>query len=248
MANGKRWFPTHALAGFHPTANGSRTGSTERNGSNELRIANIAAATNKVVAFGTQAIFSSNSRWVAYSIGYSETQQDELRKDKKPVHNKLGLLNLATDEQTVVEDIESFAFSPTGTLLAMRRYAAEKKDPPTPVTPPDEEPPPPGATLIVRQLATSRDTTFGNVVEFAWQDLRLHGHLLAMTINAADDKTGNGVQLFDSETGTLRVLDSAALDYSGLAWRKESSDLAFLRSEEMTNTTAPSPWPWHGAI
>ena len=30
---------------------------------------------------------------------------------------------------------------------------------------------------------------------------------------------------------TLRVLDSAALDYSGLAWRKDSADLAFLRSK-----------------
>ena len=219
------------FGGLSPDGKWLAYGIDRANGSNELRIANIAAATNKVVAFGTQAVFSANSLWAAYCIGYSETQQDKLRKDKKPIHNKLGLLNLATGEQTVVEDIESFAFSPTGTLLAMRRYAPDKKDPPTPVTPPDEEPPPTGATLIVRQLATFRDTTFGNVVEFAWQDLRLHGHLLAMAINAADDKTGNGVQLFDSETGTLRVLDSAALDYSGLAWRKDSTDLAFLRSK-----------------
>jgi dienelactone hydrolase len=206
-------------------------GIVRANGSNELRVANITAGTNKLVAFGTQAVFSSDSLWAAYAIGYSETEQDKLRKDKKPIHNKLGLLNLATGEQTLVEDIESFAFSPAGTFIAMRRYAPEKKDPPSPVTPPDEEPPPPGATLIVRQLAASRDTTFGNVVEFAWQDLLRHGHLLAMTINAAEDKTGNGVQLFDSETRTLRVLDSAALDYSGLAWRKDSSDLAFLRSK-----------------
>jgi dipeptidyl aminopeptidase/acylaminoacyl peptidase len=115
----------------------------------------------------------------------------------------------------------------------MRRYPPEKKDPPAPVTPPDEDPPPPGATLIVRQLATGRDTTFGNVSEFAWQDLRLRGRLLAMAINAAssaDEKTGNGVQLFDSATGSLRTLDSAPADYSGLSWRKDSSDLALLRS------------------
>ena len=35
------------------------------------------------------------------------------------------------------------------------------------------------------------------------------GRLLAITISA-EDKTGNGVQLFDPETGALRVLDSAA--------------------------------------
>ncbi len=223
--------PNSRFGGLSPDGKWLAYGIDRSNGNNELRIANIAAGTNKVTAFGTQPFFSSNSLWAAFTIGYSETQQDKLRKDKKPVHNKLGLLNLTTGEQTVIEDIESFAFSPTGTFLVMRRYAPEKKDPSTPITPPDEEPPPSGATLIVRQLATSRDTTFGNVAEFAWQDIRLHGHLLAMAINAGDDKTGNAVQLFDSETGTLRVLDSAALDYSGLAWRKDSADLAFLRSK-----------------
>ena len=204
------------------------------NGNNELRIANIAAGTHKVIAFGAQAAFSADSLWAAYTIGISETQQDKLRKDKKPIHNKLGLLNLATGEQNMVDEIESFAFSPTGTFIAMRRYAAEKKDPPAPVTPPDEEPPPAGATLIVRQLATGRDTSFGNVSEFAWQDLRLRGHLLAMAINAASsptEKTGDGVQLFDSQTGTLRILDSGPYDFSSLVWRKDSADLAFLRSK-----------------
>jgi dipeptidyl aminopeptidase/acylaminoacyl peptidase len=201
------------------------------NGNNELRIATIAAATNKVVPFGSHPTFSADSQWAAYAIGYSESQQDKLRKDKKPIHNKLGLLNLASGEQTLLEDIELFSFSPAGAFLAMRRYAPEKKDAPTAVTPPDDEPPPAGATLIVRQLATGRDTTFGNVSEFAWQDLRLHGHLLAMVINAAEDKTGNAVQLFDSETGSFRVLDSAPADYSNLSWRKDSDDLAFLRSK-----------------
>ena len=125
--------PNPRFGGLSPDGKWLAYGIDRANGSNELRIANIAAATNKVVAFGTQAAFSSDSLWVAYSIGYSETQQDKLRKDKKPIHNKLGLLNLATGEQTVVEDIESFAFSPTGTFLAMRRYAPEKKDPPAPV-------------------------------------------------------------------------------------------------------------------
>jgi len=201
------------------------------NGNNELRIATIASATNKVIPFGSHPIFSADSQWAAYTIGYSEAQQEKLRKDKNPIHNKLGLLNLASGEQSVVDDIEIFSFSPPGTFLAMRRYAPEKKDPPAPVTPPDDEPPAAGASLVIRQLASGRDTTFGNVSEFSWQDVRLYGHLLAMAINAADDKTGNAVQLFDSKSGSFRVLDSAAADYSNLSWRKDSNDLAFLRSK-----------------
>src|SRR5207244_10681862 len=39
------------------------------------------------------------------------------------------------------------------------------------------------------------------------------------------------VQLFDPEMGALRVLDSSSSIYSGLAWRKDSADLAVLRSK-----------------
>jgi dipeptidyl aminopeptidase/acylaminoacyl peptidase len=203
------------------------------NGNNELRIANISADTTKVVAFGADPAFSEDSRWVAYSIGYSEAQRDKMKKEKKPVQNKLGVMNLATGEQTVIDEIESFAFSPTGSFLAFRRYAPEKKEAP-PTSPLEDEPPAAGATLIVRQLAAGHDFAFGNVSEFLWQNWRAHGHLLAIALNVAgtaDEKTGNGVQLFDTETGALRVLDSAPAIYSDLAWRKDGADLAFLRSK-----------------
>src|SRR5262249_7323950 len=45
------------------------------------------------------------------------------------------------------------------------------------------------------------------------------------------NKTGNGVQLFDPETGALRALDSSPSTYTGLTWRKDSADLAVLRSK-----------------
>ena len=194
---------------------------------NELRITNIADGRTSVAAFGAQPAFSSDSSWVAYGIGFSEAQEEKLRKDKKPVQRKLGLLNLATSEQTVVDGIEAFAFSPTGSYLAMRRYLPEKKEMPD-ASPSDETDDTRGATLIVRHLASGRDTTFGNVSDFAWQDLTARGRLLAITIST-EDKTGNGVQLFDPETGAFRVLDSSSAIYSGLAWRKDSADLVVLR-------------------
>ncbi|MGH9935873.1 MAG: alpha/beta hydrolase family protein, partial [Blastocatellia bacterium] len=208
-------------------------GVNRSNRNNELRITSVAGGEPKIAAFGAQPIFSSDSRWVAYGIGYSEAQEEKLRKEKKPIHRKLGLLNLTSGEQTVVDGVESFAFSANGAFLAMRRYAPERKD--APAAEPSGEPAgemnaPLGATLIVRHLASGRDTTFGNVAEYAWQDLPKRGRLLALTISA-EDKTGNGVQLFDPETGALRALDSSSSIYSGLTWRKESADLAVLRSK-----------------
>lgn len=191
---------------------------------NELRISDATGAPGKPVAFGEQPAFSSDSKWLAYAIGPSEAARDKLRKDKKPYHRKLGLMNLSTGAQSVIDGVASFTFSPNGAFLAMRRYGPEKT--PAPDTP-DETPA--AATLIVRQLATGRDTTFGNVQEFAWQDLPNTGKLLAIAIGS-EDKAGNGVQLFDAEAGTLRVLDSSSSIYSGLAWRKKSADLAVMKS------------------
>ncbi len=96
----------------------------------------------------------------------------------------------------------------------------------------------PGATLILRQLASGRDTAFGNVSEFAWQDWKHRGALLAMAISTGD-KTGNGIQLFDSQTASLKVLDSSTASYSNLAWRKDSGDLAALKSK--TDDTHDGP-------
>lgn len=203
-------------------------GINRSNRNNELRITNVADGTTKVAAFGAQPVFSSDSGFVAYSIGYSEAQEEKLNKEKKPIQRKLGLLNLMSGEQIVVDSIESFAFSPMGTYLAMRRYPPKKDAPEAAASIETDDTP--GATLIVRHLASGRDTTFGNVSAFAWQDLPKQGRLLALTISA-EDKTGNGVQLFDPETGALRVLDSSASTYSGLAWRKDSADLAVLRSK-----------------
>ena len=72
----------------------------------------------------------------------------------------------------------------------------------------------------------------------AWQNRKHSGTLLAMAISTPD-KTGNGIQLFDTKTGSLRVLDSGTSTYSNFAWRKESSDLAALKSKSDDKKDGP---------
>ncbi len=140
-------------------------GINRANGNNELRLARTDSDVTKTVAFGLQPAFSADGQWAAYAIGRSEAQEEKLRKDKKPIQNRLGLTNLATGEQSEIEGIETFAFSPSGTWLAMRRYAPEK--PSTAggggdaAAKPSEDESPVGATLIVRNLASGRRHCFG---------------------------------------------------------------------------------------
>jgi dienelactone hydrolase len=227
--------------GLSPDGKWLAYGINRSNRNNELRITNIANGSSKTIAFGNQPVFSSDSRWVAYSIGIPESQEEKLKKDKKPIPRKIGLMNLSTGEQTAVEGIESFSFSPDGAWLAMRRTPPEKKDAEkkdsSDATEADETPV--GSTLLLRQLFTGRDTSFANVLEYTWQDLPRIGSLLAMIINA-EDKTGNGVQIFDIRAASVRVLDSSTSVYSGLSWRKKSADLAVLRSKSDDRRDGPT--------
>jgi hypothetical protein len=197
----------------------------------ELRIQPLPEGTPLAIPQGEQPAWSDDSKWLASLVGFSEEEEAKLRKEKKPLHKSLRLVELASGDVTRVDGIESFTFSPDGTHLAMRRYAPEPPSGSTPASPSANAPDPddrgrPGTTLVVRNLATGRDLTFGNVGEMAWQSA---GARLALTINTADG-VGNAVQLYDAAAGTVQVLDSSSARYAGLVWRKDSSSLAVLRA------------------
>jgi dipeptidyl aminopeptidase/acylaminoacyl peptidase len=236
-------------------------GINRSNRNNELRIRNIASGAEKVIAFGAQPSFSADSRWIGYSIGMSEAQTERLRTQRRPIQNKFGLLKLdGASEPVTVDGIDSFAFDPAGAYLLMRRYAPERRDAagaaPAPAPPgapaaSADDPAPVGVTNLVRDLASGRDATFGNVSEFAWQNVsqpsNLKGRLLALIVSA-EDKIGNGIHLYDAAAGSHRVLDSSASIYSGLSWRRDADDLVVLRahSDDRREGSTQAVLAWTG--
>lgn len=99
------------VTGLSPDGKWLTYGINRANGNNELRVTNLASNTTKTTAFGSQPAYSADSKWLAFSIGYSESESDRMRAANRPVHNKLALMNLATGDQTMIDDIESFSFS-----------------------------------------------------------------------------------------------------------------------------------------
>ena len=95
-----------------------------------------------------------------------------------------------------------------------------------------------GTTLIVRDLASGTDTTFGNVGEYAWQASDT-GRLLAMVISA-EGQAGNGIHLFNPASSVLRVLDASTADYSAITWREDAPDLVALRSKSSEAHEGPT--------
>jgi dipeptidyl aminopeptidase/acylaminoacyl peptidase len=238
--------------GLSPDGRWLAYGITKVGGDSDLRIAQVGGtAQPKIVPFGTGASFASTSRWIAYGIAQSEAEQERLRTARQPVQRKLGILNLTNQAESIVDGIESFAFDRTGQSIAMKRYA------PVAAGTPAATPAPAagggrggpaggaaapaaatGTTLIVRNLATAVDVTFGNVTEYAWQPTDT-GRLLAMVIGA-DGQTGNGVQIYDAATSVLRVLESAPADFSGLSWRDDSQDLLVMKGKTDDKRDGPT--------
>ena len=184
-------------------------------GTGELQLHELAAAGGEPVAIenGARPMFSSDSAWLAYQIGFSEDEQERLREEDEPIRNKMGLRNLASGEAEVFEAVAGFGFADGGRFLAIRGYTPEEAE---------------AADLIVRSLASGSSINFGNIAEYAWQG---EGTLLAMTV-ATSGGAGNGVQVYDAATGVLRVLDSGDATFEGATWREDADDLAVLRSIE----------------
>ena len=201
------------------------------NDEGELRVHATDSDSVVVVPFGSGPVFSRDGGWLAYSIGVSPDERKKMEAEKKPVRSALGLLNLSSGEQEQIDEIESFSLSEDGRYLAFHRYKPEGKESD-------------GVDVVVRELSSGASLSFGNVSELAWRD---EGHLLAMTVDA-DGMIGNGVKLYDPETGRLRSLDTDEATYRHLSWREEAADLAVLRTytDDGHEDTAHVALAWRG--
>jgi dienelactone hydrolase len=198
-------------------------------GPTELRYRPVAGGTEASAPLGSTPVFSANSRWLLFTVtpdttggrgagggrrsGGAPGRAASTASGAESTRNKVGIVDLRSGTTTILPDVQSFALSRNGTHVALRRYGATDTRGR-------------GADLVVRDLDQGTDVSFGNVADFAWSD---DGSLLAMVIDV-DGKTGNGVQLLNVATGTLRSLDAGDQRYSSIVWRKRANDLAALRS------------------
>src|ERR1700722_3526462 len=104
-------------------------------GNNELRVAPTASGKTHVIAFCSGAAFSADSRWLACEATVSESEQDRLRKARRPVQNKLAVLDLASGAVTTIDDVQSFAFSGRDPYVAFRRYPPARESAASPQAP-----------------------------------------------------------------------------------------------------------------
>ena len=181
----------------------------------ELRVRKLDEDSTRAIPWGSAPIFSPDGRWLAWTVGIAPEERERLEEGDEPIRERAAVMDLQTGETREFDAVSERRFDASGRFIALRGY-------------PPDEPVGKGADLRIVGLATGETTTFGNVTEMAWNPV---ASLLALAIATGAD-VGNGVQLHDAATGTLRSLDASGSAYRSLVWRDDAHDLAALRSRD----------------
>ncbi|MBS1790296.1 MAG: S9 family peptidase [Acidobacteria bacterium] len=179
--------------------------------------------------------FSDDAKWFAFTISPTFKEGKRLKKERKPLQNKVAIVNLATEKKIEFEKIRRFSFSGENAgWVALHRYGADAP-PAGPVaaapsggssaTAPERAT---GSDLLLYELATGNELNIGNVADFAFTK---KGDWLAWTIDA-NEKMGNGLQARNMATGAVLPLDSDKASYRGLNWTEKGEALAAVKGVE----------------
>lgn len=211
-----RW---ESIGGFTLDPTGRRVAVSIRtvDGDVELRLhPTDGSSAARVLPRGNAPAFTADGR----RLVYLRAADDDADEGSPDTEGRLGIVDLEADVDSLLFAVDRFAPSPDG------RWVAALSGGPADTV---------GGDLTVLDLDDGSRTTLGNVDDFAWRD---GGALLALTYRTASG-AGNGITLFDPDSGVLRSLDAADTRYRGLTWRDDAGDLAVLRAVEVEGRDDP---------
>ncbi|MGE5360043.1 MAG: hypothetical protein ACM3NQ_13580, partial [Bacteroidales bacterium] len=182
--------------------------------------------------------FSEDSKWAAFSVSPTKKEAAQLRKQRKPLENKVALVNLADGKDVRFDRVRRFAFSgEKATWLALQKYgpagpgggaATAAPAPATGGSAAAADDRPKGSDLILHELSSGAELNVGNVADFAFDKT---GKWLAFAIDASD-KSGNGLELRNMDTGVVTPLDSGKASYERMSWTEKGDALAAIKGTE----------------
>lgn len=159
--------------------------------------------------------FSPDGKWLAGRVNYSEKEQEKMKEQKKEIKNSVMLVNLSSGEKRIFKEIQSYSFTKDSRHLLLKGYNPKESK---------------TSDLALYNLATGTTKNIGNVLEFS---VNKKGNRLAYIISA-DGMKGNGVELFNLDTYSTKIIDSDTTGYAKLAWEKEGAGFSFLKEKSDT--------------
>ena len=219
---------------------------------------------------GKQPVLTADGKYLMFTIAPVKAEADKAKKDKKKPEeqpkNALGVMDLATGQVTTVERVKSFKVAEDGSahvaylLEAPLKKPDEKKDEVKPeektAAKPGEEKraeepkkeekkKEPGNDLVVRELASGKETKIAEVVEYAWNK---PGTWLAYGVSSKTPEN-DGAFALEAATGRTVALLKGLGNYKNLIFDEKGGQLAFTsdRDDYKADKSASKLYYWNPA-
>jgi hypothetical protein len=173
----------------------------------------------------TNFTFSDNSKWAVVVISPDWQEEKKLKKDKKPIHNDVMVVNLDSGTTKEFKSIQDYSFpKESSTWLVLKKYQPESKG----KDDGDKKDSPKGSDVLLWELGTENRLTVSKVSEYAFNK---NGNWFAWIVSS-EDKESNSVQIRNMTTGVVLPIDHGEFVYKKLTWNEEGDGLAFLKGKE----------------
>ncbi len=240
-----------------------------QDGDGELVALNLKTDKEYRAARGRQAVLTADGKFVVFAIAPLKAEADKAKKDKKKPEEQpksaLGIMDLATGEVTTVERVKSFKVpEESGAFVAYLlepplKKPDEKKDEAKkeeakkePEAKPEEKKAEeakkeekkkePGNDLVVRELASGKETKLAEVVDYAWNE---PGTWLAFAVSSKTPEN-DGAFALEAAAGKTVALLKGLGNYKNLTFDEKGGQLAFTsdRDDYKSEKSASKLYHW----
>ncbi len=237
-----------------------------QDGDGELVVRDLKTDKEHRAARGRGAVLTADGKFAVFTVAPVKAEVDKAKKDKKKPEEQpkggLGIMDLATGRVTTVERVKSFKVAEdSGAFVAYllepplkkpdekkdeaKAEEAKKEPPAKPEAKPEaktdepkkeEKKKEPGTELVVRELATGKETRIAEVVEYAWNK---PGTWLAY---GASSKTpeNDGAFALEAAAGRTVALLKGLGNYRNLTFDEKGGQLAFVSDRDDYKADKPA--------
>jgi dipeptidyl aminopeptidase/acylaminoacyl peptidase len=245
-----------------------------QDGDGELVALNLKTNQEVRAARGKQPTVTADGKFVVFTIAPPKAEVDKAKKEKKKADeqpkNALGIMDLATGQVTTIDRVKSFKVpEDSGAFVAFlleaplkkpeekkteakteeakkepaAKTGEEKKD----EAKKDEKKKEPGQDLVVRELASGKETKIAEVADYIWNK---PGTWLAYGVSSKTPENDGAFALEPATGRTVALLEGLG-NYKNLAFDEKGQQLAFTSDRDdykaeksaskLYHWTAPTP-------
>jgi dipeptidyl aminopeptidase/acylaminoacyl peptidase len=241
-------------------------------GDGELVALNLQTNRERRSPRGKQPVITADGKFAVFAIAPVKAEVDKAKKEKKKPEEQpkagLGIMNLATGEVTAVDRVKSFKVPEESAAFVAylmepplakpgekkeeakkeaeakaevkpeaKKEEAKKEEPKK-----EEKKKEPGTDLVIRELATGKETKVAEAVEYAWAK---NGAWLAYGVSSKIPEN-DGAFAWEAATGRTVALLKGLGNYKNLTFDEKGGQLAFTsdRDDYKSEKSASKLYYW----